>query len=281
MSDPYTSLVIPPTISFLNIIPERDEEPSRSELSFSLAQRAEPSSIETDLKEARSAAKDMQEDVEGEGMNEPSLCGCVLGVMCRPLNTALGAGDTIQIDRTSTSFSLNVGNNDVQESGRQILDSTHYQCVHHYDSDEEEYSKETPPPAGQDPSSGKDISAEKDVSPRKESSAKGRWFDMFSRDKPISTSFQTPPPGMVSTSSSFSSPREDAPSSLFTLFPNSSSLKPKRQPNYHAPIRYSHTMSAPLMPHTLPEGETHCFAKFTNDVKSIVILVGATREYDG
>ena len=34
-------------------------------------------------------------------------------------------------------------------------------------------------------------------------------------------------------------------------------------------------MSGPLMPHALAaEGEKHCFAKFTNDVKHIVILVG-------
>ena len=210
-----------------------------------------------------------------------------------PLSAVHGGENTIQIDRNSTSFSLNLGNNDVQESGMQVLDSTHYQCVHHYDSDEEDFSKETPPPTktegsdgnvtsdgigasdGKATSSGKGVSAGKNTSSGKEGVSKGSWLDRFARDKAAPAPFQTPPPSMASASSSFSSPREEPHSSLFTLFPNASSLKPKRQLSYHAPIRYSHTMSGPLMPHALAaEGEKHCFAKFTNDVKHIVILVG-------
>lgn len=202
-----------------------------------------------------------------------------------PLNAAHGGENTIQIDRNSTSFSLNLGNNDVQESGMQVLDSTHYQCVHHYDSDEEDFPKETPPPTeivtspgnvtsdGIVTSSGKATSSGKSTPSGKEGASKGSWLDRFARDK--AAPFQTPPPSMASASSSFSSPREEPHSSLFTLFPNTSSLKPKRQLSYHAPIRYSHTMSGPLAPHALAaEGEKHCFAKFTNDVKHIVILVG-------
>ena len=213
-----------------------------------------------------------------------------------PLNAVHDGENTIQIDRNSTSFSLNLGNNDVQESGMQVLDSTHYQCVHHYDSDEEDFPKETPPPtevevsdgnvtspgkvtSGKDTSSGKGASAGKTTSSGKSTSSgkegapKGSWLDRFARDR--AAPFQTPPPSMASASSSFSSPKEEPHSSLFTLFPNTSSLKPKRQLSYHAPIRYSHTMSGPLIPHALAaEGEKHCFAKFTNDVKHIVILVG-------
>ena len=40
------------------------------------------------------------------------------------LNAVHGGENTIQIDRNSTSFSLNLGNNDVHESGMQVLDST-------------------------------------------------------------------------------------------------------------------------------------------------------------
>ena len=215
------------------------------------------------------------------------------------LNAVHGGENTIQIDRNSTSFSLNLGNNDVQESGMQVLDSTPYQCVHHYDSDEEDFPKETPPPtevevsdgnvtssgkgasAGKTTSSGKGASAGKrpssgkSTSSGKEGAPKGSWLDRFARDRAAPAPFQTPPPSMASASSSFSSPKEEPHSSLFTLFPNTSSLKPKRQLSYHAPIRYSHTMSGPLIPHALAtEGEKHCFAKFTNDVKHIVILVG-------
>ena len=73
MSDPYTSLVIPSTMSFLNIIPERDEEPSRSERSFAMTRPTEANSVEADLREARCAVKEMQEEEESEGMNESSM----------------------------------------------------------------------------------------------------------------------------------------------------------------------------------------------------------------
>ena len=73
MSDPYTSLVIPSTMSFLNIIPERDAEPSRSERSFAMTRPTEANSVEADLREARCAVKEMQEEEESEGMNEPSM----------------------------------------------------------------------------------------------------------------------------------------------------------------------------------------------------------------
>lgn len=73
MSDPYTSLIIPSTMSFLNIIPERDEEPSRSERSFAMTRPTEANSVEADLREAKCAVKEMQEEEESEGMNEPSM----------------------------------------------------------------------------------------------------------------------------------------------------------------------------------------------------------------
>ena len=93
------------------------------------------------------------------------------------LNAVHGGENTIQIDRNSTSFSLNLGNNDVQESGMQVLDSTHYQCVHHYDSDEEDFPKETPPPTevevfdGNVTSSGKALSDGKGASAGKRPSS--------------------------------------------------------------------------------------------------------------
>ena len=51
MSDPYTSLVIPSTMS----------------------RPTEANSVEADLREARCAVKEMQEEEESEGMNEPSM----------------------------------------------------------------------------------------------------------------------------------------------------------------------------------------------------------------
>ena len=53
-------------MSFLNIIPERDEEPSRSERSFAMTRPTEANSVEADLREARCAVKEMQEEEESE-----------------------------------------------------------------------------------------------------------------------------------------------------------------------------------------------------------------------
>ena len=59
--------------SFVNLSPERDEEPSRSERSFAMTRPTEANSVEADLREARCAVKEMQEEEESEGMNEPSM----------------------------------------------------------------------------------------------------------------------------------------------------------------------------------------------------------------
>ena len=72
-------------------------------------------------------------------------------------------------------------------------------------------------------------------------------------------------------------PKEEVVSPLSTLFPNAYSLKPKRQLSYHAPIRYSHTMTSPLMTHSShPSSDLYgnTLTKFTNDVNTIVIVVG-------
>ena len=79
---------------------------------------------------------------------------------------AAGQNDTIQVDRLSTSLSLNVGTNDIQETGIQVLDSTHYQSIHHYSSDDDE------------------VVSNGEVVPAKEGSLKGRWKERLEEDKP-------------------------------------------------------------------------------------------------
>lgn len=170
---------------------------------------------------------------------------------------AAGQNDTIQVDRLSTSLSLNVGTNDIQETGIQVLDSTHYQSIHHYSSDDDE------------------VVSNGEVVPAKEGSLKGRWKERLEEDKLTGSAAKAP--GYEISFHSAHVPKEEVVSPLSTLFPNAYSLKPKRQLSYHAPIRYSHTMTSPLMTHSShPSSDLYgnTLTKFTNDVNTIVIVVG-------
>lgn len=66
VSEPYTTLSIPSTMSFLNIIPERDEEPTRSERSFIIPRRTE------EVLEAEGEAK-KEEDEDNNSMHLLSI----------------------------------------------------------------------------------------------------------------------------------------------------------------------------------------------------------------
>ena len=67
VSEPYTTLSIPSTMSFLNIIPERDEEPTRSERSFVIPRRTEENVLE-----AEGEAK-KEEDEDNSSMHLSSI----------------------------------------------------------------------------------------------------------------------------------------------------------------------------------------------------------------
>lgn len=112
VSEPYTTITIPSSMSLLNIIPESNDENTRSERNSMVNipyRRSEFTSFEIDIEE-------IPEGIITTQISQDQMS---------PAPLPAPEEEVIQVDRFPTTMSIDI-NNDIQESSFPILNSSHY-----------------------------------------------------------------------------------------------------------------------------------------------------------